>query len=189
MVSTQLVRRAGFWIVTLVGDTARRVIERVGFRGLPTQIFRGLRIVALTAADAEPLIAKITGALSLIAEVDPRRFARMQGDVDQIVVMPLNDEGGSYVQRSRTCYLSDGFVTARSDLTIAFVLVHEATHARIERAGVRQWRDRKARYERICVAAELAFASRLAPSTHAAIEDRMHQHWKRSGFEDPRRLR
>jgi hypothetical protein len=35
---------------------------------LPTQIFRGLRIVALTAADAEPLIAKIIGALPLIAE-------------------------------------------------------------------------------------------------------------------------
>ena len=44
---------------------------------------------------------------------------------------------------------------------IASVIVHEATHARMERCGIGYAEDQRARIETVCFRRELAFAVRL----------------------------
>jgi hypothetical protein len=123
---------------------------------------RGIQVIGTTTPGGDhDMIPKVVSAINLIAETDPRRFARLQQDIRRIVIVPIAGARGAYVLRSRACYLDAATVSQFSSTTLTTLIVHEATHARIEHAGVRQWPDRKLRYERICVRAEIAFAERL----------------------------
>jgi hypothetical protein len=63
--------------------------------------------------------------------------------------------------------LDERFVAdpATSVERIASAIVHEATHARLERYGIGYDEDRRARIEAICFRRELAFAARLPDSS------------------------
>ena len=174
----QALQRTGFWFVVVLSNVTHRLVERWIFPSFPSQSLHGFRVVILGASDtADAMFPRVANALSLIADMDPRRFLRMQGDIRQIVVTPLAKEGGAYIQRSRTCYLSEKMIASSSNSTIAIVLVHESTHARLDHAGIMFWRDRKARYERLCVLQEKAFTSMLPPSMREAVESRIRMHW------------
>jgi hypothetical protein len=120
--------------------------------------------------ETEVLFAKMAAAIDLVAEVDPRRFSRMRSDIKYIIATPLQKANAAYLPKSRTCYLNSSVVKNHSAANLAILLVHEATHARLELAGVRQWPDRRMRFERVCVRAEIAFADRLPRATFPTIE-------------------
>jgi hypothetical protein len=166
--------RALFSALSAVGGTVRRVVERWLFADAPRHTARGFELRdyrrAASSADA---FAKLSEALEMIAQADPRRFSRMAKDIRLIVVTPLSRANAAYVPRSRTCYLNASVVEKHSTANVAILLVHEATHARIESFGVRQWPDLRRRFERLCVRQELTFAERLPiPTIHNWIERR-----------------
>jgi len=77
--------------------------------------------------------------------------------------------GGRYLAGLRTCLIGVGYARRVGSLDLALMIVHEATHARLSRAGFRYLGECRERIERICVAAEIAFAQRV-PGSEAAVE-------------------
>src|SRR5882672_12744248 len=57
---------------------------------------------------------------------------------------------------------------------VAATIIHEATHARLMTAGVGYEPERRAKVERICFKAEIAFASRL-PDGQPIIDEAQAQ--------------
>src|ERR1044071_5568271 len=108
--------------------------------------------------------SKVAAALSLVAIFDPRRFDRIRRDLRGVLVMGASGRG-EYHQTSRLCILDSAYVESeRADPPLlASTIVHEATHARLGRAGIGYDPSIRARVEHACIRAELAFASRLPP--------------------------
>ncbi len=164
--------RRGFdLILTAVTSAGRRVMEHWLLAGALRRDHRGLMVVAVGHAEASSgVFNRVSEALDLIARFDQYRFRRLQKDLRRIVVTPFTGANAAYLPGSKTCYLSTRVVEQHSALNVAMLLVHEATHARIEAAGIRQWPDQRSRFERACVRAELAFASRVSRDAYPGIE-------------------
>ncbi len=108
---------------------------------------------------ADERFAKVERALTLIGDLAPRRLERVRSDLSEILVGP--GRRASLWVRSRTCVLPDSQVDRRSVSHVALMIVHEAAHARLARAGVRDRLERRHRVEILCVGEEIEFASRL----------------------------
>jgi hypothetical protein len=116
----------------------------------------------------EPLFfAKVTRALDLIAERDARRLARIQRDV-RVICGDLAGYSHWYDPlRLMVLVWPAVFPTRVED--VALTIVHEATHARIYRAGIAYDEDARARIEAVCVGQEATFA-RLLPDGESLAE-------------------
>lgn len=122
--------------------------------------------VAHSTGDPADVFARVEDALQLIAKHGPRFSARLRRDVKRLLFADVS--GGTYLAGLRTCLIGIGFARRVSSLDLAMMIVHEAAHARLSRAGFRYRGERRERIERICVEAELAFAERV-PGSEAAI--------------------
>jgi hypothetical protein len=120
-----------------------------------TPLFPGLKRLAA---------ARLTHALELVQQRDPKRFRRMCADMPRIVVGVPEVGDAAYHPDIELCVVSFELLTRRelTSTQLALLVVHEATHARIERAGIRYVPERRARIERACLRAELAFAERFS---------------------------
>src|SRR5262245_27132027 len=112
--------------------------------------------------DQRALLARATDALRLIANVDPRQYAKIQRHLKRILVMPLPGRLAQYVHTWRQCQVDDSFVMNPETTTeeIASTIVHEATHARIAQCGI-DYRLQKQRHEHICLEQERGFIAHL----------------------------
>ena len=139
----------------------------------PVQIIHGLH-TRVHSHDGDPTAAfqAVKAACGLIGEVDPRRLRRMKQDLGRVVVCSLRPGLAMYVPATRTCYLRVTAVVGRPTVAVAILLVHEATHARLHHAGVRQWGSRRVRrVEQRCMREELAFADRLPPAAKDGLAE------------------
>ncbi|HEY2856310.1 MAG TPA: hypothetical protein VGJ18_25945 [Gemmatimonadaceae bacterium] len=108
-------------------------------------------------------VDRVRDALELIQSLDPRRLVRLRRDIDQIsIVDDLRPQVvGLYGLGSRTCYLAAQHVQAELPARIALTIVHEATHARLDRLHLPKWGTVTARSEWRAFVEELSFAERL----------------------------
>ncbi|NEW98521.1 hypothetical protein [Rhodopseudomonas sp. BR0G17] len=102
-------------------------------------------------------------ALNLIKKHSPLDHARIVRELDRIWVNLSFHGLAEYVHSLKACVLDERFLADPVTTTeqIASTIVHEATHARIERYGIAYEEDRRARIEAICFRRELAFIARL----------------------------
>ena len=105
-------------------------------------------------------------ALLLIKQHSPLDYARITRELERIWVSLSFHGLGEYNHSLRACLLDERYVAdpATSIEQIACTIVHEATHARLERYGIGYEEQRRARIEAICFRRELAFASGLPDS-------------------------
>ena len=61
----------------------------------------------------------------------------------------------------RACILDERYVAGSTLELIASTIVHEATHARLSRCGIKYKESLRSRIEAICLRRELAFAAKL----------------------------
>jgi hypothetical protein len=107
-------------------------------------------------------ICRVEASLGLIKRHDPRRYARIRRDIEQIWIVPLYGVAGKFAGRfPHRCYLDYSFVASSSREAIAATVIHEATHAQLWRRGVGISEELRYRVERICMQEELSFARRL----------------------------
>lgn len=121
---------------------------------------RGIEVVSI--AETQNLWRAISGlanALELIAVHDPLRFERMRHDLRRILLS--DGVGPEYISSIGACLLSVAFVENCSTLQLALTLVHEATHARLSRAGIGRAPAKRDRLEGVCINAEHRFGERL----------------------------
>src|SRR4029077_15279567 len=138
----------------------RSALLRLLARTCPHKQVRGFEVVDLGASGSLEFFAKkVSDALQLIETHDPPRFARLQRDMKRFALIP---GGGEFYHHGLGAYVMDlGSAEARSVSELAATMVHEATHARLARAGFFPSEAEKERIERICTEAEAAFAEKL----------------------------
>jgi hypothetical protein len=90
-------------------------------------------------------------------------YSRIISDLERVWISLLPDGLAEYNHSLKACLLDERFVadSATSVERIASVIVHEATHAKLERCGIAYSEDQRARIEAICFRRELALAVRL----------------------------
>lgn len=132
--------------------------------------------------NAADIFAKINDALAELRDVDPRRLARIKGDITRILV--IDAPSSSYYSLSNSCVLSRARVLKGTATRVALTIVHEATHARLFRAGVDYRQAVRARVERRCTNEELSFLQRLKVKGYrgtdawvAYLEERLSRPW------------
>jgi hypothetical protein len=135
------------------------------FRFGARRVLHGFELAALgvTEAFGRLCLDRAAAALDLIAECDPVRLRRLARDAPRVVVGWVSGADGCFDPATGLVVLDVDTVT-RDGMTspqLARLLVHEATHARIERAGIHYEVARRARIERVCQRAELALAERM----------------------------
>jgi hypothetical protein len=151
----------GRWLDRAIGSVLGRSVDAV----TESRLIEGVRVdVVNTRPDIETerVFRRAEAVLALVREYQPWRFAHLQRDLGGIVVRRFPSRG-AYFSETRSCLLELTFMANESfsDAQVAACLVHEGTHARLdrlaERFGVTSFADAPARHERICRRAELAF--------------------------------
>jgi hypothetical protein len=109
----------------------------------------------------ESNLHRIKQSLELIKAYDPLRYDRLRVDLERVWVRLLPGDVACFDARLRACVLDTRFVLRHTPELIAAAIVHEATHARLSRAGVAYDEALRDRIEAICTRRELAFAAKL----------------------------
>ncbi|HUQ20710.1 MAG TPA: hypothetical protein VM099_13930 [Gemmatimonadaceae bacterium] len=109
----------------------------------------------------------------MIERHQPWRLTHLRRDLKQILVVRFPCRG-AYIPAERTCVTELTFL-ARRDITAATVassIVHEGIHARVHRMGVRAEDRDRAKEERLCRRAELAFGRALPADLGGPVIER-----------------
>jgi hypothetical protein len=132
---------------------------------MESRLVHGVRVdVVNTRPDIETerVFRRAEAVLELVRVHQPWRYAHLRRDLDSIVVRRFPSRG-AYFHEEHACLLELTFMANESfsDAQVAACLVHEGTHARldrlVERFGITSFGEAPARHERICRRAELAF--------------------------------
>jgi hypothetical protein len=123
----------------------------------------GIQLVVPSANDQAPaFFEKTKQALELIRKADPRRWAKIPQLLPRIVLIL---GGGEFYHRDLHAYIVDlPSLRARSALELASAIVHESTHARINRFGAFYSPALRPRVEALCISQEIAFLRRFPES-------------------------
>jgi hypothetical protein len=116
-----------------------------------------------TKATGEAALRRVKEALLLIKSNDRLRYDRLIRDLERVWVRVLPGALGSFNEGLNMCVLDSRFVLAETSSleVIASTIVHEATHARLSRCGIRYEQTLRPRVEAACFRRELAFAAKL----------------------------
>lgn len=121
---------------------------------------------------------RVAQTLDLIKASDPRRYRRILRDIDRILVAPLmTGAEAQYSREINACEIDERYMLGEhcAPELAASVIVHEATHARLEHMGFVYVEERRQRIEKVCVRRELAFLAKVrgAEAAREAIDSRM----------------
>jgi hypothetical protein len=175
-------------------DAVRYGLDRLLFAidcflvlGAPTRIVHGVRIVDATGSQrTDEFAERLAEAMTLLQAWSPRHYARVCRAFRHIVV--ANVANPSFVPLRRSCWV-DVWHLATPPGQTALMLVHEATHARIE-AYVRTRPTDSDRTEALCfrsqrdAAAYFPESERVIDWLRRAEELR---HWRPAGRLDTQR--
>lgn len=134
-------------------------------------------------ADSEPALRRVEAALRLIERCAPLHYRRIKDNLSRIWIQLVPHGDGCYLHQLNACLLDERVVAAETTTVewIASAIVHETTHARLEKCGVRYNEAVRLRIERICIRRELDFARHLSGAD--ALKERITQRldWCRDG--------
>jgi hypothetical protein len=155
----------------LVRDGLRGLMLGAALRLSDRRVIRGFEVANLSESnESGRLFDRLEGVLSMMHGVAPGIVARMRQSFSRILIMPSGGASGSYWSFLDGCALGAQHLLKDSDASVAMTLVHEATHARLHRAGIRYRPALRARIEAICVRAEVDFGQRLPNAEHLVAE-------------------
>jgi hypothetical protein len=138
----------------------------------------GMPVYAIAKEDSlAPLqLAKIRRALKLVHRSDPIRYQRVIRALDRVVV--TYEAGTHFYAALGMAVVKWQFIASASDARVALSLIHEATHARIDRCGIKYLPGQRHRIESACIRQEALFArhiphleSDIARSRSAALDN------------------
>ncbi len=115
-------------------------------------------------SDAKPAIQRIEDALRLIERNAPLHYRRVKNNLTRIWVNLVPHGAGCYLHSLNACVLDERAVASQTATVewIASAIVREATHARLEKLGIRYDEAVRNRIERVCALRELNFARHLS---------------------------
>lgn len=104
---------------------------------------------------------RIEDALLLIKQHSSIHYSRVIHGLERIWVRVLIHRGASYRESLGACLLDERYVANSTLEQIASTIVHEATHARLARCGIKYEEKLRSRIEAVCMRRELALVARL----------------------------
>jgi hypothetical protein len=136
--------------------------DRLALRFSTSRYVDGLWIGTLES-EPEPILRRIEEALSLIKRYDRLRYDRLIRDLERVWVLVLLTDLANFDYKIYTCRIDTRYFLAATTTPemIATTIVHEATHARLWRRGIRYEEAQRQRIEEICLRREIAFAAKL----------------------------
>ncbi len=139
-----------------------RFLDRLELRFSKSKRVDGLW-VGVASFEPEPILRRVEEALCLIQTHDQLRYNRLIRDLERVWVRDIPGAIGNFNKSMRACTLDREFVVAEgsSPELIAVIIVHEATHARLDRCGIEYKEELRSRIEAVCIRRELAFAAKL----------------------------
>jgi len=113
--------------------------------------------------DSAASLNRVEEALGLIKTYDRRRYDRLIRDLQCVWVLVIPGGIAKFDSSLWACVLDPRHVLneANSVARIAASIVHEATHARLWRRGIRYQENLRSRVEAVCFRRERAFAARI----------------------------
>lgn len=140
-----------------------RLVDRLALRLSKSRVVDGLWLGVALSFEPEPILNRVEEALRLIQTYDQHRYNRLIRDLERVWVCDIPGAMGNFDKSIRACKLDREFVAAdrSSPELIATTIVHEATHARLDRCGISYEEELRPRIEAACIRRELAFATRL----------------------------
>jgi hypothetical protein len=108
-----------------------------------------------------PDLDRIAKALALIKQHSPVHYGRVIRDLKRVWVYVLVGGMAEYDSSLDACLLDERYVANSTIERIASTIIHEATHARLERLGLTYKEELRSRIETICFRRELAFVAKL----------------------------
>jgi hypothetical protein len=154
-------------------DLVTKLLMRILLRLATSRRIDGLWVSAGgNDEEAELGLCRVEKALGLIKTYDRRRYDRLCRDLERVWVGVVPGGLACFHSYLWICELDRRFVLdeATSAEVIAAAIVHEATHARLWRAGISYDEERRQRVEEVCFRRELAFAAKL-PNGRQVCED------------------
>lgn len=165
------IRRLIYIITRLWTLPVQRAIENALFKNAPC---RQIDSFSICVDGVDQVVGRcvenVKLALCLLARFDERRLMLARRHFSKFIVSGTQSVNAGHFPRSRTCHLSAKFVLEYSVANLAIVIVHETTHARIDRAGIPYYPDLSNRIERRCALEEIAFAERLPVGTYSSLD-------------------
>lgn len=124
-------------------------------------------------------LARIESALLLIKQHSPLHYSYVVKELARIWISVVSVGLAQYTHSLKACVLDGRFVDdpTTSVGRIASTIIHEATHARLERCGIAYNEDRRARIEAVCFRRELALAVRLPDSAELQQDIAQYLDW------------
>ena len=167
-------------VLPSVQTAVRSTLLRAAVTVSPCVELEGFVIVDLRFGQSdESALDRVANAIRLVKVTDPKRARRIRRDIQRIVIMDLGEAGGSYISEIDACALDPHQVQERPIEATALIIVHEATHARIHKAGIKYTPRMRDRIEKLCVNEEIAFARRLSDGEQYIVNARraLEQPW------------
>jgi len=158
-------------------DRKLRLIDRLRLLFSTAQMIDGLLI---NVWRGEPQLSRrIEEALRLIKQHDSLHYSRVVNNLDRIWVHLLPNAAAAYDRSLNACVFDERFVLLESTTPerLASTIVHEATHARLERWGVAYDEKKRPRIEAICLRRELNFVTGLPDSEPLQDEIKSTLEW------------
>lgn len=167
-------------MIAQIVDWIRAPIRWALLKGLlilsPRTALNGLEIVDVAEEETEQTIGALSEALQLIDMVDSRRYKRLERDLRRIILMRAG--APEFASEVGACMLRSRYVRENRSAVVATTLVHEATHARLWRSGIRYGPQLRGRVEAVCVGEQIAFAERLGDTEILAyLREKLQRPW------------
>jgi len=148
-----------------------------------SRVTDGLWIGSARSDNPELDLQRVEAALRLIERFAPLYHRRIRNSLSRIWVRLIPNGAACYLDRLNACLLDERVVASETTTLewIASAIVHEATHARLEKWGIRYNEAARLRIERICIRRQLDFVQHL--SGVDALQEQITQSldWCRDG--------
>jgi hypothetical protein len=142
-------------------------------------------------------LTRLESALRLVQQNSPLHYARIRRDLERVWVDLLPHAAAEYHRSINACVFDERYFSdpQTSVEELASTIVHEATHARLERHGILYEEARRTRIEAVCCRRELAFADRIPDNARLRQDIERRMTWYRenpdffgnAGFQERRR--
>ena len=151
-----------------IADAREPGVSRLEFHGIPVVVENTREDIATS-----DVVERLNEALTLIGQHQPWRLRHIARDVRRISVVRYPCRG-AFIPDERTIVTELTFL-ARRDISAAPVassILHEGVHARVHAMGVSPYNRDRAKEERLCRRAELAFGLSLPQELGAPVVER-----------------
>lgn len=152
-------------------DRKLSLVDRIEFWLSKSREIDGLW-VGTWEAEPHPAFRRVEDALRLIKRHDTLHYSRVTRNLERIWVGVIPSALAHYDPSLNACVLDERYVLKETMTleNLASTIVHEATHARLDRWSIRYEETLRYRIEAICLRRELNFLTKLPDSAHLKEE-------------------